>query len=235
MANNELGFHLGIIPDGSRRWARANGISNYDGGRSGEVMEEVIRHLFEKHPEVNILSIYALSTENLGRAKTDTRLVYNLLIRNMKKLLQQVRTSHENVKVNVVGSRWGEIPLEIKEVGDAIVSETKNNTGRILNICIGYGGREEIFNAVMLSSKLLRKNPLINKLHENIFERFLLIPQPLDIMIRTGGEKRLSGFMLYQIEYAELFFTDTLWPDFTTQELDEIIQEFTLRNRRFGK
>jgi undecaprenyl diphosphate synthase len=105
----------------------------------------------------------------------------------------------------------------------------------VLNLCIGYGGRQEILDAVMSSMKWLRKNPRVAKLHEKVFERHLMIPRPLDVVIRTGGEKRLSGFMLYQIEYAELFFIDTLWPEFSLGELDSILREFSARDRRFGK
>jgi len=127
-----------------------------------------------------------------------------------------------------------ELPREVRKLAEVLVSETQNYRDRTLNICVGYGGREEILNAAMAASVWLRSNPLIKRLHENVFEQFLMIPKPLDIMIRTGGEKRLSGFMLYQIEYAELFFTDTLWPDFTSRELDEMLNEFSERNRRFG-
>ncbi len=87
----------------------------------------------------------------------------------------------------------------------------------------------------MASSRWLRKNPTIAKMHEDVFEKFLMIPKPLDMVIRTGGEKRLSGFMLYQIEYAELFFIDALWPDFTTKEVDNIMKQFNERHRRFGR
>ena len=194
-----------------------------------------MRHIFEKHPEVTELSIWAMSTENLDRDEGDKRLVFNLLEREIKELLVLTSGIAKNVKVNIIGSRLGEMPPVVKKLAQEIVSKTKDRTGRTLNICIGYGGREEILNAVMESSKWLRKNPLIMRLHESVFERFLLIPKPLDIMIRTGGEKRLSGFMLYQIEYAELFFTDTLWPDFSTKELDEMLEEFSKRDRRFGK
>jgi len=229
------GIHLGIIPDGSRRWAKMNGIKSYNGEQSGKVMDKIVRHVGEEHPEVSDLSIWALSTENMKRDEEDKDLVYGLLKRKMKDLLCSPGIYQEDIKVNVIGSRWGEMPPEIRELAQDILSETKDHKGRTLNICIGYGGREEILNAVMEASKWLRKKPLIKKLHENVFERFLLIPKPLDIMIRTGGEKRLSGFMLYQIEYAELFFTDTLWPDFTTRELDKIMKEFSERNRRFGR
>jgi undecaprenyl diphosphate synthase len=233
---SEKSIHLGIIPDGSRRWAKTNGIENYDGKQSGETMEKIVRHVFENHSEISDLSIWALSTENLQRAEEDKKLVYWLLKNKMKDLLGDTMINEKGIRVNVIGSRWGELPTEIRELGETVVSETKGHKeGKTLNICIGYGGREEILSAVMATSIWLRKNPWIKRLHENVFERFLMIPKPLDIMIRTGGEKRLSGFMLYQIEYAELFFTDTLWPDFTTKELDNIMKEFSERNRRFGR
>lgn len=229
------GIHLGIIPDGSRRWGKMKGIKSYDGRQSGEVMDNIVRHVFEKHPEVSDLSIWALSTENLRRPEKDNKLVYELLKRKMKDLLRNLRIYEKGIKVNVVGSRWGEIPPEIRELAQAIVSETEDHKGPTLNICIGYSGKEEILNAVIGASELLREDPSEKKLRENVVERFLLISKPLDIVIRTGGEKRLSGFMLYQIEYAELFFTDTLWPDFTTRELDKIMKEFSERDRRFGR
>jgi len=229
------GIHLGIIPDGSRRWAKTNRIKDYDGRQSGDVMEKIVRHVFEKHPGVSDLSIWALSTDNLSRPEEDKQLVYGLLKSKMRDLLFYPGIYEKDIRVNVVGSRLGELPPAVRELALDVVSKTKEHASKTLNICIGYGGRQEILSAVMESSKWLRKNPLIKKLHENVFERFLLIPKPLDIMIRTGGEKRLSGFMLYQIEYAELFFTDTLWPDFSPKELDRMLLEFSERDRRFGK
>jgi undecaprenyl diphosphate synthase len=229
------GIHLGIIPDGSRRWAKLNGIKKYDGSKSGEVTERIVRHIFDKHPCIGDLSIWALSTENLGRPEKDKELVYGLLRSKMRDLLLYSGIEKKNIKVNIVGSRLGEMPPGVKDIIKEVTKITKDNTGRTLNLCIGYGGREEILNAVMESSKWMRKNPLIMKLHRNVFERYLMIPRPLDILIRTGGERRLSGFMLYQVEYAELFFTDTLWPDFSTRELDKTLLEFLKRDRRFGK
>jgi undecaprenyl diphosphate synthase len=231
----ERGIHLGIIPDGSRRWAKTKGIKSYDGRQSGEAMETIVRHVFEQHPEVSDLSIWALSTENLRRPAKDKKLVYDLLKQKMKDLLHNPGIYEKSIKVNVVGLRWREIEAEIRELAQAIISETKNHKGPTLNICIGYGGKEEILNAVNAAFEWLRENPAEKKLRENVFERFLLISKPLDILIRTGGEKRLSGFMLYQIEYAELFFTDTLWPDFTASELDKIMKEFSEKDRRFGR
>jgi len=161
METNKQGrdIHLGIIPDGSRRWAKANGIKSYDGRQSGEVMETIMSHVFEKHPEVSTLSVWALSTENLRRPEKDRKLVYELLKRKMNDLLHNPRIYEKSLKVNVVGSRWSEIPAEIKEIAQTIVSETKTHKGPTLNICIGYGGKEEILNAVTEASEWLRKNP----------------------------------------------------------------------------
>jgi undecaprenyl diphosphate synthase len=228
------GIHLGIIPDGSRRWAKMKGLKSYDGRQSGEVMETLVKHVFENHPEISDLSMWALSTENFLRPEKDKKLIFELLTLKMKDLLSNIQIYQKNVKVNIVGSRWEEMPLEIRELAQTLVSETIDHKGLVLNICIGYGGKEEILNAVIGASKWLRENPL-EKNCKNMFEQFLLIPKPLDMVIRTGGEKRLSGFMLYQIEYAELFFTDTLWPEFTTIELDKILEEFSKRGRRFGR
>ena len=210
-------------------------IKSYDGMQSGEVMDNIVRHVFEKYPEVSDLSIWAISTENLRRPGKEKNLLYELLKRKMKDLLRNPGIYEKDIKVNVIGLRWGEIPPEIKELAQAIDSETKDHKGPTLNICIGYGGKEEILNAVIGASEWLRTKPSKKKLCENVFEQFLLISKPLDIVIRTGGEKRLSGFMLYQIEYAELFFTDTLWPDFSTMELDKIMREFSERDRRIGR
>jgi undecaprenyl diphosphate synthase len=230
------GIHLGIIPDGSRRWAKKHNIVLGDWRQSGQTVDDITTHIFANHPEIEELSIWAMSTENVDRDDYSKNLVYSLLEGKMKDLLTNQIVDEKKVKVNIVGSRLGDAPKVIRDLATELVKNTRDYVGgRTLNICIGYGGREEILNAVMGSSKWMRKNPLIAKLHHNVFERHLMIPRPLDILIRTGGEKRLSGFMLYQVEYAELFFTDTLWPDFTTKELDSILREFKERERRFGK
>jgi len=228
-------IHIGIIPDGSRRWAIKNKTSKGDWSQAGKTTEKIVKHVLTKYPEITELSLWAMSTKNIDRDDYSRNLVYSMLEGKFKDLLESPFIYDEKIKVNVVGSRLPEIPKRVRDLVDKTVEITKNHTGRkTLNICLGYGGKEEILDAVMSSSRWLRKNPTIAKLHESVFEKNLLIPKPLDIVIRTGGEKRLSGFMLYQIEYAELFFTDTLWPDFTTKELDKIMKEFSERERRFG-
>lgn len=230
------GIHLGIIPDGSRRWAKLNGIKDFNGEQSGKTADYIVRHILKNHPEVDELSLWAMSTENVDRDDYSRNLIYNVLEGKIKDLLASHIVKKNKVKINVVGSRLSDVPQSVKDLAANIVSKTRENEeGKVLNICIGYGRKQEILNAVMGASKWLRKKPLTKRLHENVFEQFLLMPRPLDIMIRTGGEKRLSGFMLYQIEYAELFFTDTLWPDFSKKEFDKIMKEFSERERRFGK
>ena len=219
-AGIENGIHIGIIPDGSRRWAKKNRIKQYDGRQSGNVMERIVVRLFEKYPYIKEVSIWAISTENLERPQEQKENVYRVLEWEFEKLDKNPIIYEKDIRVSIIGSRFGELPEALRNKLIRIVDKTKQHKSRNLNVCIGYGGRQEILDAVMASSKWLRKNPTIAKLHEDVFERFLLVPKPLDILIRTGGEKRLSGFMLYQIEYAELFFTETLWPDFSTQELD---------------
>lgn len=235
MEDESKGIHIGIIPDGSRRWARKNRISNYDGRQSGEAMEKIVKHVLDKYPDVSELSLWALSTENLGRADKDKELVYMLLIKKIKDLLRYTEVRKKKVRVRVIGSRWKELPKDVTDMAREVVEKTRKNKGPVINLCIGYGGKQEILDASMAASRWLRKNPKIAKLHENVFERFLMVPRPLDIVIRTGGEHRLSGFMLYQIEYAELFFSDTLWPDFSPKELDDIMARFRSKERRFGK
>ncbi len=230
------GIHLGIIPDGSRRWARQNNVKKGDWSQSGRTTDEIVRHVFLRRSEVDELSIWAMSTENVDRDDYSRNLVYSLLEGKFMDLLKSPVLKDRGIRVNVVGSRLGDVPKGVRDLAEKVISETKSNRGdRTLNICIGYGGKQEILDAAMASSRWLRKNPTIAKIHENVFEKFLMIPRPLDVVIRTGGEKRLSGFMLYQIEYAELFFTDTLWPAFTTRELDRMLDEFSIRKRRFGK
>ena len=229
------GIHIGIIPDGSRRWAEKNKIKNYDGRQSGNVIDNVVTHIFDKYKDVTDISVWAISTENMKRPKKQKEHVFKILEWEFKILKERQIIYKRDIKVNVIGSKFGDVPEKVRNIVLEVLHKTKDHKGGNLNICIGYGGKEEILEAVMASSKWLRKNPTIAKMHEDVFEKFLMMPKPLDIVIRTGGEKRLSGFMLYQIEYAELFFIDTLWPDFTTKEVDTIMNDFNERHRRFGR
>jgi len=229
------GLHIGIIPDGSRRWVRKNRLKNYKGEEAGETADKVTRHIFDNYPNIREVSLWARSTDNQKRNEADKNIIYGLLNKKVKEFTDYAINSGKEIKINIVGSRWGEMPQDVKDTTNDAIARTRNHTGPVLNLCIGYGGKQEIIDAAMGASKWLRKNPRLASLHKNVFERHLMVPRPLDIMIRTGGERRLSGFMLYQIEYAELFFVDKLWPDFTTKDFDDIIKDYEEREKRFGK
>lgn len=230
---DKKGLHVGIIPDGSRRWMLNN--LGKSPGKPGEVADDITRHIFDNYPEISEISLWALSTENFKRNESDKGAVYRILEKKIADFIEYISKSGKDVKINVIGSRWKEVPQSINNIITDAVERTKGNKRLTLNLCIGYGGKDEILDAAMAASRWLRKNPTLAKLHSNIFEKHLMIPKPLDLVIRTGGERRLSGFMLYQIEYAELFFVDTLWPDFSTKHFDGIMQKFRDRERRYGR
>ncbi|MCK4713931.1 MAG: undecaprenyl diphosphate synthase family protein, partial [Candidatus Aenigmarchaeota archaeon] len=136
----DKGIHIGIIPDGSRRWARKNNIAEGDWSTSGKATENIVKHIFFNYPEVSEFSLWAMSTENIERDDYSKNLVYSILEGKFNDLLRSPFLEEEDIKVNVVGSKLKEIPGEIKDLADRVVSKTKNNRARTLNVCIGYGG-----------------------------------------------------------------------------------------------
>jgi undecaprenyl diphosphate synthase len=232
------GLHLGIIPDGSRRWGRKNSKPPlWDGKESGEKVREIVLHVLENYPEITEVTIWAMSTENFKRNRADKKRVFSLVEDGLRRLLseEEERMQKERVRIKFFGSRLEEIPESLKNLIKKSTEETKNYKRSKLNVALGYGGKFEIFLAALSLAKKLNDMSMLKNISEKVFEKFLMVPKPLDLVIRTGGEKRLSGFMLYQAEYAELFFVDTLWPDFTTEDFDSIMEEFRKRQRRFGR
>ncbi len=232
------GLHIGIIPDGSRRWGRKNGKApSWNGAEAGETVEEILKHILGNYPEITEITIWAMSTENFRRNSKDKQRVFSLIESMGKSLMKRENVIHENkIRVNVFGTKFDEVPGSLRKLIKRTTDETRNYGDRKLNIGLGYGGKFEIVMAAMnLAKKIENKSMFKTDIPEKVFEKFLMVPRPLDLIIRTGGEKRLSGFMLYQAEYAELFFSDTLWPDFSTKEFDRIMGEFRKRERRFGK
>ncbi|MCX6814488.1 MAG: polyprenyl diphosphate synthase [Candidatus Aenigmarchaeota archaeon] len=234
------GFHVGIIPDGSRRWGRRNSKPPlWDGKESGEKAREIIEHIFKNHPEITEITIWAMSTENFQRNQEDKERVHALIEYLIKKMIGESIIQERKIRVNFFGTKIEEVSVSLKDAIKRSMELTKAHSKLKLNIGLGYGGKSEIvMAAINLAKKIQEKSPLKNlseRVSQKVFEEFLMVPRPLDLIIRTGGEKRLSGFMLYQAEYAELFFLDSLWPDFTTKEFDKVMSEFRKRERRFGK
>ncbi len=225
---NKLPQHIGIIMDGNGRWAKKRGLPRIFGHRAGA---KTVKEIVETAAKLGIkcLSLYAFSTENWQRPEDEIEGLFRLLrhyIRSERKKLIK-----NNIKL-VVSGDLTKLDEKTKKSLQELVDELKDNKGLILNLCINYGGRQEIIRAV---NKILNSN--IKKINEQEFEKFLYtkdLPE-LDFLIRTSGELRISNFMLWQLAYAELYFTKTLWPDFTPKEFVLAIKEFQTRERRFGR
>lgn len=226
--NTKLPQHVGIIMDGNGRWARKRNLPRIFGHREGA---KTVRKIVETSAKLGIkcLSLFAFSTENWARPKTEVEELFKLLRYYIK--LEQKTLLKNNIKL-VVSGDLSKLDNKTKTALQNLMDETKNNTGLVLNLCINYSGRQEIIRAV---NQII--NSGIKEITEKKFEKFLYNPDfpEMDLLIRTSGELRISNFMLWQLAYTELFFTKTLWPDFTPKEFVSIIKEFQSRERRFGK
>jgi len=218
-------MHVAIIMDGNGRWAKQRGLKRTEGHKKGaEVVKEITTYC-ANNPEVSVLTLYAFSTENWKRPKMEVDFLMRLLDNWLKK---ELPTYIENeVKFEVIGDISKFSPALRKRI-EYTKEITKDYKKLTQVLALNYGSRDEITRAV---KKMVEKNEEITP--ENI-QKNLDISRDVDLLIRTSGEIRLSNFLLWQVAYAEMFFTKTLWPDFTPEELDKIIKEFKKRERRFG-
>ena len=232
MENIVIPKHVGIIMDGNGRWAKMRGKKRSFGHLEGSKTLENIA-LYAIECGVQVLSVYAFSTDNFKRSKEEVDYLMNLFITMFNKKMQKIKDN--DIKVIFSGRRE---PLreDVLASMHKIVEETKNNKRGILNICLNYGGQEEIIDATKKIVELVNNGELnIDDIDKNSFYRYLYnnLP-PLDLLIRTSGEYRLSNFMPYQSTYSEFYFTDTLFPDFDNREFDKAIESYNKRDRRFG-
>ncbi|MCK5322837.1 MAG: isoprenyl transferase [Desulfobulbaceae bacterium] len=226
--------HIAIIMDGNGRWAKLRGKLRVVGHKAGaDTVKKIIRAADDLG--VEILTLYAFSTENWKRSRIEVRALMALLRSFLRRELHELMD--KNVKLYCIGQKE-KLPPEVREVLDHSIDATSRNTGMILNLALSYGGRSEIIMAV----KSLAKKCADGKLaYEEITEEMLsshLYTAGLcdpDMLIRTGGEYRLSNFLLWQVSYAELYITDILWPDFDRDALIEAVLNFQNRQRRFGR
>lgn len=216
--------HIAIIMDGNGRWAKAKGLPRSKGHEQGAKAVEIITKAANKLG-VKYLTLYAFSTENWTRPKTEILSLMNLLNTTLDKFLNN---PDKKIKIIFSSSRK-KLPNKILAKMDRVEKESAKNKGLTLNLAINYGARQEILEAI---SKLQEKNLKPTKTN---FEKCLYnnLPDP-DLIIRTSGEQRLSNFLLWQAAYSEFYFTKTLWPDFAEKDLLEAIKDFSARNRRFG-
>ncbi len=224
--------HVAIIMDGNGRWAAARGLPRSAGHQQGV---EALRRTVEAAGELGVkyLTVFSFSTENWRRPAKEVSILFDLLRAYLEKDLRRLKS--EGVHIRVIGRRAG-LPHDIEELVDLAESETRENSAAFLTIAFNYGGRDEIFRAAQAMARDLLAGAKSEELMEKDFEDYLDtagLPQ-LDLLIRTSGEYRLSNFLLWQAAYAELYFTDVLWPDFGRPELEAAIERFRQRERRYG-
>ena len=218
--------HVGIILDGNGRWAKEKGLKRSAGHLAGyKNLLKISKYILNKGTKY--LSVYAFSTENFNRPKEEVTYLMNLFIVGFKKDRKYFK--EENIRV-VFSGRRDRLSEEVLDAMNVLEEETKNNTNGTLNICLNYGGRAEIVDAV---NKIINDN--VKVVDETIFAKYLYNDLPdIDLMIRTSGELRISNFMLWQISYAEMYFPKCYFPDFDKLEYDKALYEYTKRDRRFG-
>lgn len=222
-------MHIAIIMDGNGRWAKARHRPRVFGHQAGV---KTVRRIVEDAADIGVkyLTLYSFSTENWTRPQAEIAALFNLLKQYVEDDLETL--NRNNVRIRIIGSRKG-LRDDLHELIDRVEAVTAQNNEFFLNIAFNYGGRDEILRAV---SKASLAGEDVSALTEDSLGKYLDtcdIPEP-DLVIRTSGEKRISNFLLWQAAYAEFFFTDVLWPDFSRADLEAAIAEFQSRERRFG-
>lgn len=229
--NNKLN-HLAIIVDGNGRWAEKRGLARSKGHDAGlKRVEELVEYIATT--DIKVLSLFLFSTENFKREKKEVDYLMYLLKTEFKKWVKKLEK--KNLKI-VFSGRGKPLDASCIKIEAETMERTKDNTGLILNICINYGGHAEITDACKKIAQKVKEGKLaLEGIDEKTVELELYqnLP-PVDLMIRTGGDQRISNFLLWQLFYAELAFPKTLFPDFTKEELQEEIKQFYKKNRKFG-
>jgi len=215
--------------DGNGRWATNRGLPRVAGHKKGaKVLEKITEYAFSLG--IKVVSVFAFSTENWQRPKSEVDAIFDLLRDFIKKFDASKNSIKSKVKLHISGDLT-KLPLDLQESIREKIEQTKNNSCGTLNVALNYGGKDDIVQAC---NNLLKKK--VEFVDEKAFEKELYshdLP-PLDFVIRTGGDMRLSNFMLYQLAYAELYFTKTYWPSFTSKQLDNALIDFASRKRKFG-
>ncbi len=221
--------HVAIIMDGNGRWAQRRGLPRVAGHKRGA---EAVRRVTEECRQigVRVLTLYAFSDENWGRPKDEVGFLMDMLGTFLKAEIATMKAN--GIRFRTIG-RIERLPEGVRRWIEKAVSETAANTGLVLNLALSYGGRGEILEAI---KRMHAAQGAVEEVSEEVFSSYLDtagLPDP-DLIIRTSGEKRISNFLLWQAAYAELYFTDTLWPDFERQDLIAAIVDYQGRQRRFG-
>lgn len=232
-SNLKIPAHVAIILDGNGRWAKERGMSRSEGHKVGfNNLVFLSKHVF--NTGVKVLSVYAFSTENFKRSKEEVSFLMNIFEKKFKQYAEELK--EENIKVVFSGGRGKPVRKKLLGIIDYCEEITKDCTRGILNICFNYGSHLEISEAIKKIHNDLNNNIInIDDINDNLIYHYMFqdLP-PIDFLIRTSGELRLSNFMLYQLSYAELYFPKTYFPAFNNEEFDNALIEYTKRDRRFG-
>ena len=232
--SQKLPQHIAIIMDGNGRWAKKQGLPRIVGHRKGaENLKQILGYC--KNWGINILTVYAFSTENWGRPKVEVEFLMNLFENMLDRELQEMHS--QGVRITFLGNITS-LPLSLQKLVEGAMAETIGNREISFNVAINYGSRQEITRACRNLAAMVKEGKLEpDAIDENTLQKSLYtanLPDP-DLLIRTSGEMRLSNFLLWQLAYTELYLTDTLWPDFTGEEFRLALIAYQKRERRFGK
>ena len=231
--NELMPKHIAIIMDGNRRWAKQRNLPVKLGHKQGaETLKKIVR--YANKIGIKYITVYAFSTENWRRSEEEVSALMSLLENYLDDFSKEADT--ENIVIKVLGS-MKELSPNLQASIERTVKRTENNTGIIFNIALNYGGRAEVIKAVQEIAEEYKNNEIkLDEINEELISKHLYTkdcPDP-DLLIRTSGELRLSGFLPWQTVYTEFLFLDKLWPDFSEKDLDEAIETFRKRNRKFG-
>ena len=231
--NARLPSHIAIIMDGNGRWAKVKGLPRIKGHIEGiKSVREITQECARKR--IGQLTLYAFSYENWKRPKIEVNFLMKLLKRYLIRERNEIQQN--NIRLTAIG-RISELPKSVQKELAVSIEESKHNTGTILCLALNYGGRAEIIDAAKrLAEDAKKANVDLDKVDEDAFRQYLYMPEMSDpdLLIRTGGEMRISNFLLWEVSYAELYVTPVYWPDFRKEQLEEALKEYVKRERRFG-
>ncbi len=233
-STNQTPKHLAVILDGNRRFAKKLMLKPWRGHEFGaEKVEKLLDWC--KEFDIRELTLYVFSWENFNRPKEEFDYLMELFRKEFIRYKTDTRIHANKIRLNVIGRLW-KFPVDVQKAANELMEATKDYSDYVVNFAMGYGGRQEVIDAVRKISEKVKSNELnINDINEESFSKELYLESEPDLIIRTGGDKRTSNFLLWQSPYSEWFFIDKPWPEFEKEDFVACVQEFSLRQRRFGQ
>lgn len=226
--------HIGIIMDGNRRFAKKLMLKPWKGHEWGaKKLEKVLD--WAKEAGVRELTFYAFSIENFNRPKGEFDYLMGIFKKEAQRLLEDGRIDKDKIKIRFIGRLW-KFPEELQELMKKVTEKSEKYNDYIINFAVAYGGRAEVIDATKKIAEQVKNGELdVDEINEEVFEKGLYMVDKPDLIIRTSGERRTSGFLLFQGDYAEYFFCDKFWPEFEKEDFLQAIEDYSERHRRFGK